>query len=113
MAGLEIDREKIAADIDIAATALSRELAKQTALDEREAQRSIAALAKSLLSSGTMKQTPGKDGKIKYTPYTVEEAVTAAAAALGMSVPANMEQIMGGGSGKSAAFGERARTLGI
>ena len=113
MAGLEIDREKISADIDIAATALTRELAKQTRLDEREAQRSIAALAKSLLSSGTMKQTPGKDGKIKYTPYTVEEAVTAAAAALGMSVPANMEQIMGGGSGKSAAFGERARTLGI
>lgn len=106
MAGLEIDREKIAADIDIAATALSRELAKQTALDEREAQRSIAALAKSLLSSGTMKQTPGKDGKIKYTPYTVEEAVTAAAAALGMSVPANMEQIMGGGSGNANKYAE-------
>jgi hypothetical protein len=106
MAGLEIDREKIAADIDIAATALSRELAKQTALDEREAQRSIAALAKSLLSSGTMKQTPGKDGKIKYTPYTVDEAVTAAAAALGMSVPANMEQIMGGGSGNANKYAD-------
>jgi hypothetical protein len=113
MAGLEIDREKIESDIEIAATALSRELAKQTSLDERETFRQIASLAKSLV--GTMKQAPNKDGKMVPTGemYTVEEAVAAAAASLGMSVPASMGQLTGGGSGKSAAFGERARTLGI
>ena len=104
MAGLEIDREKIAADVDIASTALARELAKQTALDEREAQRSIAALAKSLLT--TFKQTPGKDGKTTYSQYTVDEAVAAAAAALGMSVPANMGQLTGGGSGNTNKYTE-------
>jgi hypothetical protein len=113
LAGLEIDREKIESDIEIAATALSRELAKQTSLDERETFRQIASLAKSLV--GTMKQAPNKDGKMVPTGemYTVEDAVAAAAASLGMSVPASMGQLTGGGSGKSAAFGERARTLGI
>lgn len=113
LAGLEIDREKIESDIEIAATALSRELAKQTSLDERETFRQIASLAKSLV--GTMKQAPNKDGKMVPTGemYTVEEAVAAAAASLGMPAPASMGQLAGGGSGKSAAFGERARTLGI
>lgn len=112
LAGLEIDREKIDAEIDIAATALSRELAKQTSLDERETFRQITLLAKSLV--GTMKQDL-KDGKMVPTGemYTVEEAVAAAAASLGMPAPASMGQLTGGGSGKSAAFGERARTLGI
>jgi len=73
-------------------------------LDEREAQRSIAALAKSLLT--TFKQTPGKDGKTTYSQYTVDEAVTAAAAALGMSVPANMGQLTGGGSGNTNKYTE-------
>jgi len=105
LAGLEIDREKIDAEIDIAATALSRELAKQTSLDERETFRQITLLAKSLV--GTMKQDL-KDGKMVPTGemYTVEEAVAAAAASLGMPAPASMGQLTGGGSGNTNKYTE-------